>query len=259
MPATSTATHKGVTITFTEADHKYETPDFDDFVSSSGIIHQFFPEFDSEAISERIAAKRGKTPLQLRNEWKANADAACDYGTRCHEVAEYIFTDRLSELHTPRNPKEQNTFAVAWNAVQMLKEQYQSIGCELIVFSERLRVCGTLDLLMYDPATNTVLILDWKTNREIKQSAFKGEKGFAPIQHLENCNYHHYSLQLSIYEFLMRHEGYYPPDTKYRRALIHLTETEPIWYELPCRQFEVSQMLLYHKTSHWELEKGLPF
>ena len=260
MPQTSIAYNpKGVQITFEEESHTYETDLVNNFTSSSGIIHEFFPQFDPVEVSNRIAAKKGTTPEALRQEWEDNKNTACTYGTRVHEVAEYHFTGKPHLNHQPQNEKEFKTFQVAQQAVNMLKSQFQLIGCELIVFSERFRIAGTMDLLMWDPATQSVLILDWKTNKEIKQSAYQNETGYAPLQHIQNCNYEHYALQLGVYQFLMEQEGYYPPGTKYRRALIHITPDGPQWYELQDRQKEVAQMILYHRIRPLEEYDYVPF
>ena len=260
MPATSTATNpKGVTITFTEADHKYVTPDIDDFISSSTIVHHFFEPFDMIGTANRIAGKRGTTPEALLQEWEDNKNRACDFGTRTHENCEYQFANRLQDIHTPRNEKEQNTFSVAWDAVAMLQSKYTLIGCELIVFSERFRLAGTIDLLMYDPVEDTYWILDWKTNKQIDFKDRYGKLGKNPIQYLSDCNGTHYALQLSIYEFIMRHEGYLSDKSKIKRAIIHLKEDKPYWHELPDMSKEVALMIMFYNSRDWELIKGLPF
>jgi len=253
MPNDATAYNpQGVEIRFDEAAHTYETDNTTDFTSSSGIIHNFFPQFDAVEVSTRIAPRKGKTPEQLQEEWRLNAERACHYGTRCHLNMEGYLSNKPELINTPENPKEQASFQVCFNAAQWILNNYQVIQCEAILFSERFKIAGTTDILLWDAKTNELIIGDFKTNKEIKYSGFNGEKGFNPISHLENCNYNHYSLQLSVYEFLMVHGNYFPPETKYRRALIHISETEFSWVELPCRKQEVSDMILYHRTEGWD-------
>lgn len=261
MPATATAYNpRGVEIRFDEASHTYETDLVNNFISSSGIIHNYFPQFDAVEVSNRIAHKRSTTPEQLRQDWEDHKNQACIFGTRCHENAEYHLTGRFSEMHQPQNDREFKTFTQTHHACEWVKANFQLIQCEAIMFSERFRIAGTADLLLWDPKTSELIIGDWKTNAKgIEREAYNNEAGYQPVTHLQNCNFDHYSLQLSIYEFLLRHEGYFPPETKYRRMLIHLSETEFTPIDLPDRQLEASQLILYHSNPPLSEYEDTPF
>ena len=76
---------------------------------------------------------------------------------------------------------------------------------ELVVFSESIRVAGTLDLLAvnrHDPSD--IALVDWKTNRKIKRTPFKGKRGIrGPGKRLGDCHLVKYGLQLSLYRYLL--------------------------------------------------------
>jgi len=72
-----------------------------------------------------------------------------------------------------------------------------------------LAVCtGSVDMLFKDPIVdNGLIIMDWKRSKEIKMSSAYG-KGTNPLTaQLDDCNYNHYSLQLTIYKQIL--EQYY--------------------------------------------------
>jgi hypothetical protein len=53
-----------------------------------------------------------------------------------------------------------------------------------------------------------VNIIDYKTNKEIKMESYKNWEGvsdkmLSPIDHLDDCNFSHYALQLSIYMYII--------------------------------------------------------
>jgi hypothetical protein len=79
-------------------------------------------------------------------------------------------------------------------------------------------------LLLRSKSTGEYVIADWKTNREIKRSAFRDETGSGPFERLEDCNYNHYSLQASAYGALLTTEGYIPQVDSVRGVLLHLIE-----------------------------------
>ena len=75
---------------------------------------------------------------------------------------------------------------------------------EVIVYSKELGVAGTIDVLVYNKKQNTYHLVDWKTNKRINQKPFGNKKGILnATQHLGDCNFIHYSLQLSFYRYIL--------------------------------------------------------
>jgi hypothetical protein len=75
-----------------------------------------------------------------------------------------------------------------------------------MVFLKSAGVCGQADRV--EVIRDAVNIYDYKTNKEIKLEGFKNwegitEKMLDPINHIDDCNYMHYALQLSIYMYIM--------------------------------------------------------
>jgi hypothetical protein len=64
---------------------------------------------------------------------------------------------------------------------------------------------GSVDCIIYDPATQEYGVLDWKRSKEIVMTAYGrhgyGEGAFAV---LENTNFYQYSLQLHTYCHILR-------------------------------------------------------
>ena len=74
---------------------------------------------------------------------------------------------------------------------------------ELVVFDERLRIAGSIDMLYRDPQTDELWIYDWKRSKEFKHSN-KWQSGIGILGHLDDCNIAHYSLQLNLYEHILK-------------------------------------------------------
>ena len=146
--------------------------------------------------------------------------------------------------------REERLMAIAVKTANAYRKSLDIIAAEKLVFNEELGLAGTIDLLARSKKDKSIVILDWKTNKRIiKESPF-GKYGLKPISHLMDINFNHYSLQLSIYQYLLSTTGYFPPDTKYRRALIHLTEFQAIPIGIPYLGKELSDMLTIFKSKH---------
>ena len=251
MPACSQAIHpSGVKITFTEDDHKYLSNINDKditYISSTTFIHQFFPEFDPTGeILRKKAAKLGKLPSELKAEWDANRDASCRFGTRVHSLCEDILLNRQPRVDA-ENEKEKFVFENGRKVAEKFKATIDILDVEKIVFNPFLYkpIAGTIDLLGRSRKDGSILILDWKTSKTIDRDNRWNKFGLDPIRHIPDLNYWHYSLQLSLYQYLLVLGKYVPKNSNFKRAIIHLTETGFKLYQLPDMTSEIKDMIIY--------------
>lgn len=236
MPATTTVRHprKSTTITFTEEDHSYIDSEGMHYKSVTTFIHDLFPVFDSAKVAERIAKRDGVSADDLIQKWNLNRDTACRFGTRCHETAEAVFNSQPPP-HQPESDKERKAFRAFWDRATKINRALHVCGCEILVFDPDLRIAGTVDLLCYDRNQKLYMLLDWKTNKEIATQNNYGETALPPMEYIQHCNMEHYSLQLAIYELLLRRNGYIPADCKVTRSLLWMDFAKDSVELLPCR------------------------
>lgn len=250
MPSCSKATHpSGVEILFEEDTHRYSsTVGGTELTYTSGttFVHKFFPPFDPTGeILRRKAAKEGKEPEALKAEWDANRDASCLFGTRTHAICEDVLLGR-DQRYRPLNEKEERTFAQGAVMAAKFRKGLDILGVEKIVFSPFLPnpIAGTIDLLARSRKDGSVLILDWKTNKSIDRYNRYNRFGLDPIRHVPDLNFYHYGLQLSLYQYLLTLGGYVPEGSKFKRAIIHLTEAGHEIIMLPDMTSEVKDMII---------------
>lgn len=121
--------------------------------------------------------------------------------------------------------------------IHLVKEGF-NLYAELGLFDEGYLISGLCDLIAIKD--NEYFILDWKTNKiPISKKAGYFEKDimgnltttfidkpddkmYPPINHLPDCNYIHYSLQLNIYDRMVALRGL----KCLGRVLIHITHDE---------------------------------
>lgn len=128
-------------------------------------------------------------------------------------------------------------------AVEKLLKRFEFIDAESIIFSPDLGVAGMIDLLLMDRAKNEIIIGDWKQNKEI-DTENQYQNLLPPIDHLQSAALHQYTLQLSLYQFLLEREGYFKV-AGYRRALIHITPDSNRAIPLDNYRYEIMEMLKY--------------
>lgn len=253
MPGSSKAKHpQGWSIEFFEDTHKYVSYINGEeiiYISGTQFLHSFFPPFDPNGeIAKRCAAKERVTIEEIKERWAQAGREASSLGTRVHECCEDIELGKNeNELrNTPQNPKEERMFA---NAVKMAKRFYSQLdilGVEKIVFSPSLRIAGTIDLFARSRKNGNYILGDHKTNKSIDREDKWNKFALKPIEHLHDINFNTYSLQLNLYQYLLRHEGYVPKDSKFTMFLNHITEEGAEIIQLPDMQNEIKDMLIEH-------------
>lgn len=259
MPGDSTQIHPSgeISITFFDSGHKYLDSRDREYVSGTSFLSNFFPKFNSDLVSKKVAEKQGKTQAQVLQEWSQ----ASSSGVKLHENCENQFIGRRERFHQPTSQDEYTSFVCAYNTVEMLQNRYELIGCELIVFSPRYYLAGCIDLLVYCPNLNKYLILDWKRCKAIRSTGFDNETAYYPIGHLQNCNLVKYGLQIFLYQYIAQKEGYLPINADIERWLIHIGPgaTEPIFIPLPDYKTEILEMMLHFNSDLTKKIPGIPF
>ena len=80
------------------------------------------------------------------------------------------------------------------------------MGLEQIVGSRDYDVAGSIDFLAYSKKLDAIIIIDYKTNKKITFESYKDQKMLYPLNHIPDCNYYHYCLQLATYKCILEHE-----------------------------------------------------
>jgi len=223
-------------ITLDIDNHVYNHRDDKDisFTSVTTFVDSFFEPFDEVKVSKHLINNVPKyfdrTEQSLIEEWnKARA-----YGTEVHlEIEEWIRNGV-----SPRDIKSKN--AKNWIEVWVTKPHIETFS-EVIVYSKELAIAGTIDILIMNKKLDEFVLIDWKTSKRIDLNSFKGKTGIEhPAKDIEDCNYNHYSLQLSLYRYIL--EKYY--DIKINRQLIaHIKDDGVESYSTPYMKDVIIEML----------------
>ena len=127
------------------------------------------------------------------------------------------------------------------------RTQLDVLAVEKIVFNPFLPrpIAGTIDLLARSRKNGDILILDWKTNKSIDKENKWNKFGLDPISDVPDLNLYHYGLQLSLYQYLLTLGKYVPAGSKFKRAIIHLTETGHEIIQLPDMTSRIKDMIIW--------------
>lgn len=201
-------------IQFTASNHKYQSIDQDEkieWISVTSVISLFKESFDKESQALKSSKNKrskwyGMSVEDILNVWENNNAVALDLGTWYHNQREQdiISCDTIGRLGLDipvYSPIEQDGVKIAPD-----QNLVEGIYPEHMVYLKSAGICGQADRV--EVIANTLNIYDYKTNKEIKLESYKNWDGVKkkmshPINHLDDCNYMHYALQLSIYMYII--------------------------------------------------------
>ena len=166
----------------------------------SNIVAKFKNPFDTKEKSKSYAEKYGLVAEEVEHQWKEAGRIACDQGTEVHEFAERYFYDNSI---TPNNGFE-NAVIKFWKRIP---KHIIPLISESRIYSDEYKYAGTSDNLFYNTLDKSIIISDYKTNKNLFKN-FAGQTMLDPFEHLLDNPFNNYQVQLSLYQIPIEDLGY---------------------------------------------------
>lgn len=181
-------------------------------------------EFDSELQS-------------LYNEWKETNIKSITKGKEYHDFKEKQAFELGYSVNPFTNEKyktiastliiEDDDNQIRTPAVKSLKDLEDGYHPELILWNDQNTIAGQADKVYITTKDDKryVFIDDWKSNKKIVKTNYF-DKMLSPLSHLDDANWIHYQLQISIYAWMLEQEGYIVAGT----SITHINRHMPFEY-----------------------------
>lgn len=223
------------------------------FTSVTKILSAIEPHFEGDRIAEAIVKQSdskkkkhyiGMNKEQILDYWQELNDTANEYGTNVHETIEkYLFNNKF---YFPTNELERKIIA-GYESLNI--DEGIEMYAERIMFAEEYELAGTADLII-DIDGEFFDVGDWKTNKEFNfYNSFGHKTLLKPFDHMQDCQFSIYSMQLSTYALMYEMEtgkkcrqiwiGYWDKDNETLQRI-------PIMY----LKSEAKKLLEYHKFNN---------
>jgi hypothetical protein len=227
-------------IAFNEEKHQYLRGD-DEYISVTTLIKKYEPPFQKEYWSmykaiKAVFEKHGKFTeykwacggwenvvgvykttkdghklfyvevmehqQKLLADWEEQGHVARVKGTKVHKDLEDE-VNNASSINVEGDILIPTPGAKAYDPISLDKN---IVMTEVIIFNDRYQVAGMVDRV--DKKDKVLNIIDHKTSKQITKIPFRDETMYDPIQHIPNANYYEYSLQMSLYAWMLEQFGY---------------------------------------------------
>ncbi len=219
-------------LRFRASDHTYH---FGDQVLRpvTSVVEGCFPKFDVDRWAPIKAAQLGISEQEMRHRWEEKGRIARDKGTLMHANIEryYLgqaFTDDFDTRHLFEAFEHQH--------------RLQPFRTEWAIYDEDLGVAGTIDFLEYKDGRYR--IYDWKRSdkllyagRPVLSNSF-GSTGLGVLSHVPDTAFWHYTLQVSIYRYILGRKYGIEVENCYL-AVLHPNNTSPFLLTTPYLEKEL--------------------
>ena len=150
-----------------------------------------------------------KVQQDILDSWEAKKQASCERGTKIHSMIENKFYEGGKNVSLKK-------FGIGGKFE--CRKDYLELDLPYGVYPEYLiyyenedktvRLAGQIDLLIKNG--NNIVLIDHKTNEKIDKKSFynnitkTSDKMLYPLNHLDECNFNHYTMQLSTYAYMLQ-------------------------------------------------------
>lgn len=218
--------------------HKYYS-NGEQLISVTTLIHKYVPEFDEIYWSSIKSKQYGLSVREILRAWKFINNKGTMKGSIIHDYAENLFLNKVFP-YPKKNIIDYFGFDPIWEEYLITKKHVNNfhkvskgklipIRTEMVVRDPESLVAGMLDILFYNVKAKEYQIWDWKTNKSF--SMREDRKLLDELCLLDDCDLEIYSLQLSMYKFIIE-----------KNTGLKLGNSYVVWFSHNNDNYEVIEM-----------------
>lgn len=197
-------------VVFHEEGHVYYI-DGKEAISSTTLIGKYEKPFDSVYWSERKAPELDMSPEEVRDMWELGGAKAGLKGTKVHSYVENLIANKVLPFEEQGGVLMEDCGDVidAYDKIVPMVHKFRDdirdkllpIRSEIVIGDSELLIAGMIDQLFYNTKSGKLELWDWKTNKKI--DTHNNYKLLKPLNKLTTAKLDLYSLQLSLYKYII--------------------------------------------------------
>jgi len=214
-------------------------------LSVTGLVNTVKEPFDEDKWSKIKADEFGCTPEEVKLVWKKNNQMATYQGSTLHSYIDNYYQNKVKPYNRilAESILGPSLHEMMFKNLKILVKQfnnfYSDTGEYILPIKNEFvvgdlgdtRICGMLDMLAYNMLTEQFEIYDFKTNKRFAKTSEFEKKLQAPLEHLDECEFNIYSLQLSFYKIFIQ---------KYTD--IKIDKLKIVWFSVNNKDYEVIEL-----------------
>lgn len=164
------------------------------YTSVTNFIGSYKKPFDKDKWSKYVANRDGITQKEVLDKWNDITLTAQNRGTNVHLIMENYIKSRVIEKGYEDFI---DSFIKKTSGIILPDSKIMS---EELLYSHDYKLAGTADLIVENG--NSFHVMDFKTNKKFNYTNKYNDYFYEPIEHLPQCEFTTYTIQLSIYAWM---------------------------------------------------------
>jgi ATP-dependent exoDNAse (exonuclease V) beta subunit len=247
-------------INYIDSNHTYvHTPTNTKLISVTQLLGKTKKEFNKQFWLSKKASELQITEDELNHRWWILNQIGTTRGSLIHKymedkLARKVYQKNYGNLSSVLNTLEYIEYIQSIDKLILMVESFVKdnpnlipIMSEVVVGNIEIGIAGMFDQLFFDKNLNGYVIYDWKTDKEFKTSN-RYQKFLKPLDHLDDCQFNKYSLQLSLYKYIIE---------KYTE--IKILDLKVVWFfhksdtyqviDIPYRKTDIETLIKYYNDN----------
>lgn len=182
-------------VVFDVENHIYTNPETSEaYISATTLLGQFKPKFDVDKQAAIFAKREGLSVEDVKSYWNDLNKISTTKGTLIHAALENFLKDGTKS--------EDHKILINYIREQLKNNHSYNLISEDMMYNDEYKLAGTADIVLEDD--KFFKIWDLKTNKRIRfTNTFRTDTFLLkPVDHIVNCEYSNYALQLSLYAYM---------------------------------------------------------
>lgn len=190
-------------VRFDPKKHKYYNESGVEYISVTTLVGKYESPKDRVKMARTFLRNRphiDMTVSEVIAMWDKNLKDAGERGTKYHNEQEEKDLANVNNVINKNNVKDY-LFRIDISNLE------DGVYPELRIFNHKYCIAGHADRVIVKG--KDIWIEDYKTNKKgIQRQSYKDQRMLNPLSFLPDCNYYHYTLQLSLYAWMLEQFGY---------------------------------------------------
>jgi hypothetical protein len=226
--------------------------------SVTRLLKKFKREFDKQGNAARVAKRMRVSVNQVLADWDINNLYSTTLGSMLHKYIENFYCNKRVEFEGKFDGlgfDEKKQIVLNFPKLVGYFQNFYDDNKHLICVKNEIvlgdlddtRVCGMSDLLCYNTQTDSLEILDFKTNKKMESKSKYGNLLF-PFDDMSEGELNEYTIQLNTYKYFVEKYTNLKID-KLKIVWFNVKNDNYIVYELDDIQSKITAMFDQFKSS----------
>jgi ATP-dependent exoDNAse (exonuclease V) beta subunit len=208
-------------------------------ISCTQFLSKFKPNIFTDEFVQKYADKHSLNVDYVKGLWDIKAKVGTTKGSEIHFFIESLIKHNIRNEVSALSTEEVvqvDSFMKDW--------KHEPVKLEYKIYDEDSGIAGTLDCLAKGD-DNKYYLYDWKSNEDLEKPSF-GNKFLSPIERLDLTSLNTYTLQLSLYSYILEKNLGIDIEECY---VVHFNKNLENYkiYNLPYKKMSIQRMIISSK------------